>query len=158
MIRFPDRPHVLKLPPPPTLPAGSTSRLRPMVAMRIIGPIGRWRDFRRAIVDSGADDTLFPADAATLIGASLLSSTGHSVLWQVTTYPLRFGRVELELSGGGLLDRWSAIVGFCSAPLSYPLLGNTGFLEYFNAVFHGADHVLELDPILAFPGLIQPTS
>jgi hypothetical protein len=157
MMRFPYRPHLLKQPPPPTLPAGSTARLRPMVAVRLIGPAGRWRDFRRAIIDSGADDTLFPADAATLIGASLMPGLGHSVLWRGPSYPLRFGRVELEVSGGGLVYRWPAIVGFCSAPLTYPLLGNTAFLEFFNATFQGADHVLELDPNSAFPGITGST-
>lgn len=124
----------------------------------VIGPSGRWRDFRRAIVDSGADDTLFPADAANLIGASLMPGLGHSVLWRGTSYPLRFGRVELELSSSGIVYRWPAIVGFCSAPLPYPLLGSTGFLQYFNATFHGADQVLELDPIVSFPGLTKSVS
>ena len=132
--------------------------MRPMLAVRLFGPTRRWRDFRRAIVDSGADDTIFPADAATLIVAILAPASGHSVQWRGTAYPLRFARIELELAADGLVYRWPAVAAFSSAPLPYPLLGNTAFLEYFDATFFGADHMLAIEPNASYPGSIVPTT
>jgi hypothetical protein len=43
-------------------------------------------------------------------------------------------------------------VGFTSARLQYNLLGQGGFLEYFDAEFRGADHEVVLIPNSAFPG------
>ena len=152
MIRIPYRPHALKQPAPPTLSAGTTHRFRPQLAVRLFGPGGRWRDFRSALVDTGADDTIFPADAATLIGAALLPGTGHAVQWRGATYSLRFAQVELQIGAGVVTFRWPAVVAFCAAPVPYPLLGNSGFLEFFDATFSGADHILELAPTASFPG------
>ncbi len=146
MLRFAYLPESLVGAPPPSLPPGSTARWRPLVPVRIIGPTGQVRYFPRAMLDSAADDTLFPLDLTALIGVVLKPQTGHVIRWRGQRYPLRFGDGELELtdeSGSSWL--WPAIVGFSPAPVRYPLLGSAGCLRYFDSVFRGENRVVELE-------------
>jgi hypothetical protein len=152
MIRFGYQREALRGRSPPTLRAGATFRLRPQVAIRVWGPGGRFRRFGNAVVDTGADASVFPWDTATIIAASLFAEAGFQLSWKGSNYPLRYGRVELEIASTQEILRWPAIIGFTSAPLPYPLLGMTGFLEYFDASFLGEDNALELKPNGAFPG------
>src|SRR5690349_18029295 len=48
---------------PPSLPAGATIRWRPLVAT-LVGPSGKRRFFTRTLIDSGADDSVFPMSLA----------------------------------------------------------------------------------------------
>jgi hypothetical protein len=64
----------------------------------------------------------------------------------------RYISVQLQLTDGKKETyQWSAIVGFVAVPLKCPLLGQTGFLEYFDVSFHGADHAATLIPNQSFP-------
>jgi hypothetical protein len=128
-----------------------------MVPIRVFGPGGKYRYFQHAVVDSGADDTVFPGLIATAIGASLLPSTGLQLRWHGTPYPMRFARVELMLSTANSNCRWPAVVAFTSAPLPYPLFGIAGGLQFFDATLRGEDHVLELVPNTSFPGAMNPS-
>lgn len=98
MLRFPYLPEPLAGPPPPSLPAGVTSRWRPLLPVRVIGPAGHFRYFPRALLDPGADDTVFPLDLVAALGIVLLPHAGHGVRWRGQLYPLRFGNVHLELA------------------------------------------------------------
>src|SRR5262245_47324800 len=100
MLRFPYQDEPLTGPPPPTLPAGGTVRWRPLVPVEVIGPAGISRQFARAVVDPAADDTVFPIDTASRIGAQFRPDTGHRVRWRGQLHPLRFGAVELLLDDG----------------------------------------------------------
>jgi hypothetical protein len=73
-------------------------------------------------------------------------------MWHGSSFPLRFANVEIEMTASAARCRWSAIVGFSSAPLRYPLFGMAGGLEYFDATFRGEDEMLELSPNGRFPG------
>src|SRR5690348_5419657 len=115
---------------------GSSQSWRPLVPVRILGPQGAFRDFGRAILDTGSDDTLFGANTAALIGA-VLEPPGLAVRWHGQLYPVRFAMVELKLTDYATHWRWPARVGFTPAPLRYPILGQRGALQYFNAEFLG---------------------
>jgi hypothetical protein len=154
MMEFRYRAEGLAGPPPPSLAARATYRLRPLVRVRIIGPGGRRQDFRMALLDTGADDTVFPWPTATLIGTRLLAPSPHTLRWRGTDYPLRFANVELELSTAAAFCRWPATVVFSSAPIAYPILGIAGCLEFFDATFRGEDHLVELSPNGKFSGSI----
>src|SRR5258708_5334786 len=91
MMTFPFQDEPLTGPAPPSLPAATTSRRRPLVPVTIIGPGGLVRDFGRAVLDPAADDTVFPLDTARRIGARLLPDTGHRVRWRGQLHPLWFG-------------------------------------------------------------------
>lgn len=136
----------------PVSPAGASLQLRPFVPIRVIGPSGQFVSFRYAVGDTGSAETIFPADSALLIRAALLPATSQSIVWRGTPYPIRRAPVELEISSAQEVWRWPATVGFTSAPLPFPLLGMSGFFEYFDACFLGDDKALELTINSAFPG------
>jgi hypothetical protein len=155
MLQFPYQEELLTGPVPPSLPAGSTSRWRPLVPVALIRPAGRRRLFSRALLDPGADDTVFPLGIAGPIGVMLRADTGHGIRWRGQGYPLRFGDVELELSDDTAVWRWPAVVGFSPAPLRYPILGVCGCLQFFDAWFRGADRQVEIALNPSYPGTVQ---
>src|SRR5258708_6277986 len=152
MLQCPYQDEPLSGPPPPSLPQGSTMRWRPLIPVTIIGPTGLFRQFGRALVDTGADDTVFPLDTVAWIAATLRPDSGHRIRWRGQPHPLRFGDVQLELSAGGSMWRWSAVVAFSPAPIAYPVLGNCGCLQFFDARFRGADLVVELETNSSYLG------
>jgi hypothetical protein len=156
MLIFPYQDEPLTGPGPPSLPAGATVRWRPLVPVTVVGPTGLMRSFSRAVADPGADDTVFPLDTAQRIGARLLPETGHQVRWRGQAHPLRFGDVDLVLDDGSAVWRWRAVVGFSPAPLRYPILGNSGCLQFFEVRFRGAALVVEFEINPSYPGTNSP--
>jgi hypothetical protein len=152
MMRFPYQEELLNGPPPPSLPATATGRWRPLVPVTLIGPTGKRRLFARALLDTGADDTVFPLALAGLLGVAPRPDGGFGLRWRGQGYPLRFGDVALELYDGLLLWRWSAVVGFSSAPLRYPVLGLCGCLQFFDARFLWEPQIVELETNRFYPG------
>jgi hypothetical protein len=152
MLQFPYEDEPLIGSPPPSLPGTVTVRWRPLVPVTVIGPTGRRRIFPRAVLDPGADDTVFPLALVGLLGVALRADTGHGLRWRGQAYPLRFGDVELELSDGTSVCRWPAVVGFTPAPLRYPLLGIAGCLQFFDARFRGDDRIAEVETNRSYPG------
>lgn len=152
MLGFSYQDEPLSGPPPPSLPASATVRWRPLVPVTIIGPTAKRRVFSRAVLDPGADDTIFPLAVAGLVDVSLCSDTGHSLRWRGQGYSLRFGDIELELSDGTETWRWSAVVGFSPAPLRYPILGVSGCLQFFDVRFLGESRFIELETNPSFSG------
>lgn len=152
MLRFPYQDEALSGPAPPSLPATATIRWRPLIPGTIIGPTGIFRDFGRAVLDPAADDTVFPLDTVTRIGICLRAHSGHGVRWRGQLHPLRFGSAELLLTDNVSTWRWSATLGFSPAPLRYPILGEAGCLQYFDARFLGADLLVEVETNRTYPG------
>ena len=131
-LRFPYLEELLLGTPPPSLPSQCVSRWRPLLPIRIFGPSGQSRLFLRALLDPGSDDTIFPLDVANIIKVRLRGDSKHSIRWRGQRYPLEFGDVELELTDGRSAWKWSAVIGFSSAPIRYPLLGIAGCLEFMD--------------------------
>ncbi len=152
MLRFPYQEELLTGPAPPSLPAGATRRWRPLVPVDLVTPAGLLVHFDRALLDPGADDTVFPIAAAQKMGVPLRPDTGHRVRWRGQSHPLLFGDVELILSDGTGECRWPAVVAFSPASIRYPILGISGCLEFFDARFLGADRFAELEPNRSYPG------
>ena len=146
------------LPTPPSLPAGSVHRLRPLVRVRIFGPRGIMREFDQAVLDTGADDTIFALSTAKAIGAPLLPDHGHAIRWRGSPHTLLYARVELELTDDVTAFRWPAIVGFTDAMLRYPILGQCGCLQFFDALFLGEDRVVELERNKSYSGTTTQVS
>lgn len=154
MMRFRYQAEALLPPAPPTLPPGSRFRFRPYLRIQAIGPSARLRDFQRVLADTGATETVFPGTLATTLRVQLSPPTVHLLRWRGNDFPIRYGKMDLQISADGQRCRWTTTVSFSSAPLPYPLAGVAGFLEFFDASFLGADNVLELDPNRNFPGSI----
>jgi len=156
-LRFPYLAEPVPGPPPPSLPPAAQGRWRPLVPVTVHGPAGRFLSFGRALVDSGADDTIFPLDVATQLGVALLPATGHAMRWAGQRHPLRYGTVELELEDDrGNSLRWTATVAFTAAGVRYPLLGMAGCLEYLEVKFLGKDRALEVEATDLLPLPVQP--
>jgi hypothetical protein len=131
------------------IPAGApTIRYRPVVSVRVSGPAPlrhQWR-IGDAFVDTGTDFTVFRQQIADLLGLSAFVHNLHH-RWKGHSYSVRFSRVGLELSDGAATASWPANVGFTEAPIPYDcLLGQTGFLEFFDATFRHEDLELDLTP------------
>lgn len=157
-MRFPYQPVLLQGPPPPTLPPHATARHRPLVPVRVTDPAtGKSSNVNAALLDSGADDSIFPLPLAHLLGVALLPEvpTGHAIRWGGSPHRIRFGRVGLELSDGIETASWEAVVAFSAAPIRYPILGQCGCLHFFNADFRGADQEVVLEANSSFPGVTR---
>jgi hypothetical protein len=140
---------VIELPYQLVWPAG---RWRPLVAVRLWGPTGAFRDFGQASLDTGSDDTLFPLTVAVAVGIALDPQTSL-IRWRGSSFGMRFGQAELELWDGQTSLRWPAQVGFTAAPLAYPLLGHQGTLQFFEARFLGDRRIAQLEVNGSFPGV-----
>ena len=130
---------------------GRSVRPRPIIPVTIMGPSGNWP--LHALVDTGADESLFPDHFASVIGIDLstaLASSGTGL--GSGSLPLRFAEVTLNISDTRETREWRAWVSFTSAFLSMPLLGFAGFLQYFTATFHGDREELELTVNASYPG------
>ena len=154
MLQYPYQPVPLVGAAPPSLPPTATARWRPFAPVTIIGPTGTSRHFRRALVDPGADDTVFPLQLVERLGVVLRPDASHKLRWRGQMYQLRYGDAELQLGDGDISYRWTTVVCFSDAPISYRILGYAGCLELFNVTFRGADQIVELEPNHSYPGTI----
>ena len=135
--------------PIPSL-GGARIRQKPVVPLRIIGPTGDY--IPNGLVDSAADDVVFPLDAAARIGIDLSQAPQLQAqgVGSVQSAGLLFAPVILELSDGNETCRWRAMVAFTAAPMRLPLLGIAGGLEYFRTILDVEQGIVILDrkPIL----------
>jgi hypothetical protein len=137
--------------PLPSL-GGARIRYRPLAAVRISGPL-------RSVLldgqlDTGADDTVFHERTARDVGLDLTAApqilmtlAGRGVII------CRYARVVLRITDGMQETyEWSAVVGFVAVPLQQPLLGQAGFLQFFDVNYRGGAREAVLLPNSSFPG------
>jgi hypothetical protein len=108
------------------------------------------------LVDSAADDTVFPLRVAQRLGIDLSTApmgTARGVGGIVQTY--RYAHVRLRLSDGVEICEWPAIVAFLDLPLRHGLLGQAGFFQFFDVTFLGASQEVDIVPTGAFPSSYQ---
>jgi hypothetical protein len=132
---------------------GGVVRYRPVMAVRLTGPRNDW--LRDGLLDTGADETIFGEIVATIIGLDLDQAEARDVGLVGRPQPVRcrYAPVRLRITDG-LREtyEWTAVVGFAATRLRYPLLGHSGFLQFFDAEFRGADRAVILTPNRSFPG------
>jgi hypothetical protein len=123
------------------------------MAVQLTGPHdSRLRD---ALLDSGADDTVFEEAIATLIGLDLDNAEERQVglVGRPSAVRCRYAPIQLRISDGAWETyEWTAIVGFVATRLRYNLLGHAGFLQFFHAEFRDEDREVILVPNRSFPG------
>lgn len=127
--------------------------LRPIVTIRVIGPTAeaRWD----ALVDTGADETLFPLSLAEVLGVELdheLTSEAAGISGD--RLKIYYGAVELKIESGQDVIAWRTVVGFVDFGSSRDeviILGHGGCLDFFTAVFDGERAELELLPNSSLP-------
>jgi hypothetical protein len=136
----------------PILPLGGRFvRPRPILTVTIVGPTGSWAE--DALLDTAADDTVFPEVVAQKIGLDLTHAPqGSGTGAGFAGVPLLYARVSLRLTDGREYRQWTAWVGFTSAPLPYPMLGFAGCLQFFSVLCHGDREEVELTINSLYPG------
>jgi hypothetical protein len=108
---------------------------------------------RVAVLDMAADDTVFPASLAALLGIDLTHAPqGTSSGVGSQGILVQYAQVTLRLTDGREFREWPAWVGFTSASLPYPMLGFAGCLQFFNAHFLGDREEVELTVNNLYPG------
>jgi hypothetical protein len=138
---------------PPSFAPGSTLRWRPFAPVNILHPVTKIRrQFNRALMDTGADQTVFPERLLTTLGLTPIPAPGQAMVWRGVSYPMKFAEAQLVLTDGVEEYRWNAVVGFSSAPIPYIVLGQAGCLDFFNVHFFGYDRYTEIEKNAAFPG------
>jgi hypothetical protein len=140
----------------PIFPLGDVMhRFRPIIEIGIIGP--RTTLFRKATLDSGADDTIFPLSLAEVLGIDLTNAPmGKATVANGTSLQYYYAEVGLQLTSvGGEKDEkiaWTAIVGFAESRKKKGLLGHAGMLQYFDVAFFGEHREVIVTPNSTLPG------
>ena len=148
-MRFPYLPWVVSQPIYPL--GGSFVRHYPVFNIRISTPSAAV--VRDGLLDTAADDTVFPVTFAHRLGIDLSRApVGRGKQAGGVAVPYRYATVRLRLSDGTEAYEWQAIVGFLNAPMRWPLLGQTGVLQFFDAMLRGARREVEILPNAAFAG------
>jgi hypothetical protein len=138
--------------PRAVLPLGGRwVRPRPLVGVTVVGPGGSRH--RQAVLDTAADDTIFPEALAAPLGLDLSQAPqGTAAGVGSAGVPVKYAQVRLRLTDGHEFREWPAHVGFTPAPLPYALLGFAGCLQFFSAHFHGDREEVELTVNGLYPG------
>ena len=120
-----------------------SSRGHPIVP--VIVESGGRRQIVVGLLDTGADVCLLPYRKSLELGVSLGAprTIGTATGQRISCRP---GVVTLELRSTTETIRWRGEVGFTAAPLSVPIFGDCGFLEFFHNAFDGQLREVELTP------------
>jgi hypothetical protein len=105
-------------------------------------------------LDTAADDTVFPLWVSVMIGLDLSRAPEQDIrlVGRAQTARARVSQVELRITDGREACRWSAVVAFVPLPMRRALLGQNGFLQFFDSLFRGADLQAILEPNRTFVG------
>jgi hypothetical protein len=113
--------------------------LRPEIPIRVYGPAGAAELL--ALVDTGADNSVFPLSIAHDLGIQTTPGRGPSATaFGGQQIALSFADVVLELSQDDAEFRWLGRLYFADFPDGTEkavILGHEGFLDYFTATFDG---------------------
>lgn len=134
---------------PPSLVDGSEELWRPEIPFHLIGSTGEL--FTYGLLDTGADGVLISRSIADDVGIV----REESLRWHVrgvsgASLEAVLGHVEIEVIDHQESQCWLMPVGVVTfddpANDDIVLLGQTGFLQYFDTRFFGAKHFVELLP------------
>jgi hypothetical protein len=156
-VIFPYLPLPTKAPIPSL--GGAVVRYRPVVPVRVFGPLGsRLLD---GCLDCGSDDTIFPLSLARKLGIDLTGAPqGEAHPVGGTIIPYVYAAVTLRVSDGVETYEWQATVGFIDLPLRWALLGHAGFLDFFDTELRGAAREVVMTSNSRFSGtraIVQPS-
>ena len=114
----------------------------PIIPLRVLTTPDRYLD-TYALVDSGAQLCLFPAEYARYLGLD----PAHGIAIPVhgiggATLSALFQPVTLEVGGWG----YQAPVGFAESGVPVPLLGQIGFFDHARVIFDYTNEKIEILP------------
>ena len=124
---------------------------RPLIPVKLLIDDGRCV-LIDALIDTGADISLFPQHLAEQLGFDLSHPPDGMVSAAVggqCSYRLR--DVTLELRRPPEVVRWKASIGFVDRTMSYAILGTRGFFEFFRLTYDARAGFLTVEPSLTLP-------
>jgi hypothetical protein len=153
-LKFPLRAY--RSPTPVPSLNGGYIHYRPVIPITVVGPQGQVTTF--VLVDSGADDVVFPADLAPQIGVDLSAAVQRQAQGMGAPQPasLLFAPVLLELSDQNETSRWRAVVAFTQTPLRFSLFGVAGGIEHFLTTIDLGGREITLLPQPSLPATQDP--
>lgn len=114
---------------------------RPLVPITIFGPTGHVNVY--ALIDSGADRSLFNIQIAKDIGLNLdRSHIEHFSGIEGGKIPTFITHLELQVIGSS--KTVDLIAGFTDSPNVGAILGQEGFFDEYKIVFHRKKKIIEL--------------
>lgn len=100
-------------------------RKRPLVEIEIVGPQGKLKEL--ALVDSGADRSLFHREIAEYLGIDLTHAERRRTIGVTGEAEVLYAEVAITLAGAPKQIR--PPVGFIDTPYVSALLGQEGFFD-----------------------------
>lgn len=151
---FPLRRFGLKVPAPSL--GGRMVRYKPVIGLTMIGPGGQYSV--DALVDSGADDIVFPLHVAPSIGLDLSTALAGQAWGLGGPQPvgLLYAPVILVLSDGMQTCRWRAVTAFTGTRMRFAIFGIAGGLEHFRTTLDVQSREIILLPQPSLPTVAVP--
>ena len=116
---------------------------RPMVEVEIFGPNGSIKEL--ALIDSGADRSLFNREVADYLGIDLSKGKDWLVLG-ISGAPLPQKIISVDMQVKHLEKKFFSEVGFVSGLNTIALLGQKDFFELHRIKFEKDHDIFELTP------------
>lgn len=108
---------------------------------------------RDGLLDTGANDTVCPDTFAPSLGVDLTQAPeGEASGAGGTVLPVRYATVQLRITDTKESCVWDAIIGFAPLGANRVLLGQTGFLQYFDVSLINPFREIILTPNSSFAG------
>ncbi len=118
-------------------------RKRPLVEVEIIGPKGKLKEL--ALLDSGADRSLFHREIADYLGIDLTNAERRRTIGITGDTEALYTDVDIVLAGTSKKIRMP--VGFTDIPYVSALLGQEGFFDAHRITFERYQSVFTISPI-----------
>jgi Aspartyl protease len=136
----------------PIYPLGGVLyRYLPIVSVILGGP--RISLARDGLLDTGATDTVCPEALAALLGVDLSHAPeGDSQGVGGQVLRVRYATVTLRVTDAKESCVWDAIIGFAPIARRQIILGQTGFLQYFDVTLLNPFREIILEPNASFAG------
>jgi hypothetical protein len=127
---------------------------RPMVSFSVRGLEGRFDT--KGLADTGAVETLLPMAIWGEVGpAHVPGEVGELTAANGAAFPVTYATVDLGIKLGRHRYWWSALVGFTDAR-DEAVLGDAGFMRYFDLRFHRPERYLTVRRATTLPLSIMP--
>ena len=110
---------------------------RPVVPFSLIGPNGLVDFF--GLLDTGADESYITREMAERLGLDLNDTSKYVIESAGGEVSVSYSDVVIEFGEGNEQYRWPVTIGITDQEWSEAILGHSGFLQYFDVLFRGAN-------------------
>lgn len=115
---------------------------RPVIPFALSGPAGSVDFF--GLLDTGADESFITRRMAERLGIAIDDSPTHVIESAGGEVAISYCKVTFDLADGMESHRWSTAMGVSEYEWTEAILGHSGFLEFFDVLFRGDQHDIEI--------------